>query len=339
MRVLMRFLPAFVRRAVLMRRAREFVQAGDGRAALALLADPIFDGVPSARELAREAETRLGPEANGARTSITEMLALLREERARRGGTNGSAHAHASEVRAPETPAADAGPLVTFRLAVDDAGEYLVVVGSNITIGHESSTRADLRFLANVEREHARLVFTNDFHAGPTWRVMPIGAARASVEGREAGATGAVIGDGDRVVLGKNLAWRFRAEGPSSSSAVLEFEHGIECHGAGRLLLLAPGPQGRVQISASTKRPIKVAGLEHAVTLEITTTLADVPEARLSIGCEAGLARGVRPTDGAPTALSILVPPRASERFTFAARAKGEAPFEIVVAPIEEGNG
>jgi hypothetical protein len=336
----MRFLPAFVRRAVLMRRARELVQAGDGRAALLLLADPLFDGVPAARELAREAEAQAAPEPNGARTSITEMLARLREERARRGPGNGEAAASAEPTAgAAAAPEPNAGACLAFRLAVDDAGEYLVVVGTNVLIGHESSTRADLRFLANVEREHARLVFANDFHAGPTWRVVPVGGARASVDGRAVAAGGAVITDGQRVVLGKNLAWRFRAEGPSSSSAVLEFEHGIECHGAGRLLLLAPGPDGRVQIASSARRPIKVGGLAHAVTLEITATLADVPEARLSIGCEAGLARGVRPAEGAPTSLSILVPPRASERFTFAARAAGEAPFEIVVAPVEEGPG
>lgn len=333
----MNFLPRFVRRRVLLKRARELVGKGEAQVALSILADPLFDGVPAARELARVAEERLKQGENGMRTSITDLLARMREERARRG-VEASEKGPVEPVAAPGPPTRSgrAGRALTFRLAVDDAGEYLVAIGEDFTIGHESSTRADLRFLAHVEREHARLVFTNDFHAGPTWRVVPIGALHATVRGREVATSGAVLVDGDRVVLGQNLAFHFRAEELSSSSVVLELEHGIECQGAGRLLLFVSGAAGRVTIGSSSKRPIRAGGLEHAVSLEVSEVGSDGSEARLAVACTAGIARGVRPGEGAPTSLSILVPPRASERFTFGARARTEAPFEVVVAPSEE---
>jgi len=347
----MNFLPRFMRRAVLLRRARDLVAAGDGRGALALLADPIFDGVPEARELARAAEAAQPPHETGTRASISGLLAQLREERARRGletrASGVAAQASSADVAFARRPATSAFVSrmgtstvrpIAFRLAIDDAGEFLVVVGLEFTIGHESSDRADLRLLANIEREHARLTFADDFHAGTAWRLAPIGGARSLVSGRELLASGALLTDGEQVVLGQNSSFRFRAADMSSSSAVLELEHGIECRGAGRVLLVVPGADGRVSIGSSSKCTIRAVGLEHSVTLEVTQTSSSPPEARLSVGCAAGIARGTRPKLGDPTSLSILIPPVGTERFTCGAGSASEAPFEIVVALLPEEN-
>lgn len=344
----MKFLPRFIRRAVLLRRARRLVEAGDGRAALTLLSDPLFDGIADARALARAAEASLPAQVTGTRASITDLLAQLREERARRGGgarTSEAAPAAGATDDARDTATSRAGqvqraapPKIAFRLAVDDAGEFLVVVGLEFTLGHTSSAHADLPLLANVEREHLRLIFTDDFHTGPAWRIEPIGGARSSVRGRALAASGSSLADGDQVVLGQNSSFRFRASDMSSSSAVLELEHGIECRGAGRILVVVPGSDGRVSLGSSSNCTIRAAQLEHDVTLEVTLTTSAMPEARLSVGCSAGIARGVRPKEGDPTALSILVPPEVPERFTCGARSTSTAPFEIVLAPLLEEN-
>ncbi|MBL8860357.1 MAG: hypothetical protein JNL28_17740 [Planctomycetes bacterium] len=338
MHAFMKFLPAFVRRRVLLSRARELFAAGDARATLALLADPLLQADPAARALTRAAEEVLAQTGAGhgsTRTpaAIQGLLAQLRSERAARVGAeravNGIPTAQAASSSAP-AKAQDAH--TTFRMAVDDAGEFLVTVGTSFTLGHLASSRADLRFLAHIERQHARLSFANDFHAGPTWRITPIGKAESKVGERSVPATGLVVVDGDHVVLGQNLAFRFRAEEIASSSAVLELERGLECAGAARIVLLVPGTDGRMRIGSKAARPIRVPELLHDVTLEIAERDPQSRGVQLSLECSGGIERGVRPTAASPTSAMLALPPDRSERFTFGSRPLGRAPFEIVIS-------
>lgn len=331
----MRFLPRIVRRAVLLRRARDLFAAGDPQGVLSVLSDGVFSGDSAALELAREAQAALDRISAPSRGAIPDLLARLREERLARGSstTEPDQRDGARVLVAGASPGARA----LFRLVVDDAGEFLAAVGTAVTLGHASSTLADLVFLAHVEREHARLLFTNDFHAGPTWRIVPLGSARIEVDGRIAGPAGAVVQDGARVVLGPNLAFRFSAADLSSSSIVLELEGGWECAGATRVLLFVPGPDGRVTIGARGSRTIQVGDLEDDVTLEVVEGTAAGEPQRLVIACALGVERGRRPDGRGPTSLSTLVPPGGSERFSFALRPRDRAPFEIVIAPVGEG--
>lgn len=91
-----------------------------------------------------------------------------------------------------------------------------------------------------------------------------------------------------------------------------------------------------MRIGARAARPIRVPGLTHDVTLEIVENDAQPSTARLALGCAGGIERGVRPTSASPTACTLSVPPRTSERFTFGSRPKGLAPFEIVMTRGDE---
>jgi hypothetical protein len=336
--VVMSFLPAFLRRRVLLARARELLGANDARAALALLCDPIFEGVPDAAEMARQANQLLENEPrNGNSGAMRDLLARLRAERgARSSPADGGPRTGAVASLAP--PAGTAGSALRFRLAVDDAGELLVAAGETFLIGHLGSPTADLPFLAHVEREHARLALSLGFHGGPSWRIAPVGSARVVVEDAVVGPAGRELADGDRVLLGQNLDLRFRAEVPASSSAVLELGHGLECLGSPRVLLLVPGADGSVLLGSKRARHVRVPGLDHDVVLEMGDVLErdDSGCANLTITCAGGVESGVRPTDASPRSIAVGCPPPSGRRITLGARARDKAPFEIALLPVDD---
>jgi hypothetical protein len=329
----MSFLPAFLRRRVFLSRARELLSGHDARAALALLSDPILEGSSEAIELARVANEMLASQPQGTSGAIRDLLAQLRAERGRRAiaPLNG---AHSGFVADPPASPAVRPAAIRFRLAIDDAGELLVVAGESLVIGHLAAPDCDLPFLAGVEREHARLHLSSGFHGGPSWRIAPIGSARVLVEGIAVTATGRELCDGDRIELGTNLFCRFRAPVPASSSAVLELDHGLECCGAPRILLFAPGVDGAVQLGTKRARHVRVPGLEHDVALSIEPLHAG--SATLTVQCAGGVEPGARPSEISPRAMSVECPPSASRRVTIGAREKDKAPFEISVAPVDE---
>lgn len=354
----MSFLPAFLRRRVLLARARELIAAGDEHAALTLLSEPLFDRSNAARELANQATLRLEARLHGGgQSAIRDLLARMRAEREERTRTatrsdRGAAPAHGPEasttsaaVREGTTSAeTDRGALdraaaqrtSRFRLAIDDVGEFTTVAGSECVLGHVASARADLRFPGSIEREHARLVQSSDFHSGSSWRIVPIGAARVAVGGREVDAAGRALSDGDRVELGDNAVFEFMESDPASSSAILELLHGLECSGAPRILLLSMGREGRVRIDSTAARPLRVQASLHGVALELIENASSASALRLSLACAGGVERGPRPSASSPTSLSLLLPPERMERFTFGARGTDSAPFSIALSPLQD---
>lgn len=228
------------------------------------------------------------------------------------------------------TPAGAAPHARCFHLAVDDGGEFLVAAGERVTLGHVRSERADLPFLADVEREHAQLALHASFHGGDRWSIQAVHErAEIAVRGVRAGAVPVELADGDRVEIARNLACIFRAPDPASSSALLELEHGAECLGAARVLLLATGRAGRVRIGARRARLVPVAGLEHDVTIELAGS-------EILLTCAGGLACGavhVAPAPGA--ALTVALPERAPVFVTAGARAGAGPPFTLVLRPVD----
>lgn len=342
-------LPAFLLRRALLKRARELLEARNPRAALAILGDPLLAESRAAHELAARAQVQVEALAptpvEGETNSAQALKTLLADLRAQRNGVAARAPASGDGAVASDTTSA-AIPLeqaaitsVRYRLAVDDAGEYLVVSGTALTIGHLSSHASDLPFLSGIEREHARLELALDFHGGSFWRIRPIGAARVVVDGRIVDAAGSALTDGDRVRLGQNLDFVFRARDAASSSAILDLQHGVECCGAARVLLFASGAEGRVRIGAKRTRHIQVAGLEHEIALEMTI---DADSARaLSIRSLAADPSNSAESKASEPAreFTVACPPRASQRFSVGPRTPGRPPFSIVVSPLADELG
>lgn len=285
------------------------------------------------------------------RSSVTEkpLVRLLSEMRAHRLAAPSSSRAGETErafalvpshngpaanvPRAPE-PMSSARALETlpvrFHFEVDDGGEFLAVSSDRIVLGHLRSA-ADLRFLADVEAEHVRLVRCESFHAGPSWQVERALARDVRINGRA--LEGASIGlfDGDEVHLARNLSFRFRQPEASSHSAVLELLGGAECEGALKVLLLAPGEAGVVRIGSKRNRHIPVADLEHEVSLKLSGN-------ELWVHC----AGGVRRTDnarasadeaGSSDTLIVACPPDAPQHLSLRARVRGRAPLGISLRP------
>lgn len=153
-------------------------------------------------------------------------------------------------------------------LSVDGGGQFLVCGADRLTLGHLRARRADLVFLADVGAEHALLQRVDSLRDGPGWSIAPLGSERVTVGGERVGAAGRRLAAGERVLLGENLEFLLRQPDPASASAVLELLRGLECAGARRLLLLAPGPGGAVRIGAALVHHVRVPGLDFELHIE-----------------------------------------------------------------------
>jgi len=215
-----------------------------------------------------------------------------------------------------------------FHLAVDDGGEFLVFAGDELLLGHLRSARADLRFLADVESEHARLARVESFHGGVQWRLEALGGAPVRVAGQVI-AGPRVLAHGERVQLGGNLSFSFRALDAALSSAMLELEGQAECEGARHILLLSSGAAGAVRIGSKRSRPIPVPELEREVALELEGD-------SLRVRCEGGLRCGATRVPPGPGATLALELPLTGALFVeTGARAAGRAPFTLALRPSE----
>lgn len=226
-----------------------------------------------------------------------------------------------------------------FLLAVDDAGELLVAWGGEITLGHTRAGVADLPFLADLDPVHALLSRTESFHAGPTWRIEPAKHQRVAIGGQLVDPGGATLGDGDEVQLASNLAFRFRRPHPASGSALLELLHGAECEGARQVLLFAPGEAGRIRMSASRGRHLRVPRLSEEVSLWIDGEEL-VVESRARLGARGAEAAIQAPRDGAPGGLRVPCPPARRIDFDVGSATSSGPPLGFSVRPLERrGSG
>lgn len=220
-------------------------------------------------------------------------------------------------------------PRVRFQLAVDDAGEFLVVGGDSLLLGHAKNRDADLPVLADLFGEHARLEFRPEtFHAPATWRVTP--TRELAAHGRALVVDGRAIGDshdlahGERIEFSPQLAARIGAPVPASSTFLLEFERGAECLGAQRVLLFAPGPGGLILIGRRARSHARVARLGGELRLfEDRSRLVAVSDVALR-------------TDAGELATEhrFDLPPRERIALTFSRAAHGEPPFVVTLSPL-----
>jgi len=211
-----------------------------------------------------------------------------------------------------------------FLLSVDDAGQFLIVPGARVSLGHLRSGEADLLFLAGVGAVHAHLERTESLSGGPSWSLHPVASERSFVNGQGiAGPTRLV--SGDHVRLGENLSFSVQRPDPASHTIFLELLHGLECSGAKRIVLFGEGEGGRLRIGAAAQRHVRVANLEHEILL--------VHQAgRLFVHCEAG----VEGLDGSgEEGVSLPCPP--PQRFDLSiGKPKGShPPFGLAFEPSE----
>ncbi len=210
--------------------------------------------------------------------AMESLLGRMRDERSRAGTKTeaaGSDHDLAPRVLSSTPEPTEQGlsrssPIQpAFDLEIDGVGEFLVVSGSLVTIGHPGGQVADLRILADIDPSHVRLVCSESFHAGPGWRVEPVGEQVIAVRGQPIDPGGAVMHDDDEVQLAGDLTFVFRRLDAASGSAILELLHGAECAGRKRVLLLAPGPFGRVRLGPLSEGYFRTSRLKEEVTLRI----------------------------------------------------------------------
>ncbi len=225
-------------------------------------------------------------------------------------------------ARRPAPPAHDAAPRLL--LTIDDAGQFLVAGSADLVIGHLRSGEADLPFLADVGKRHARVVRRESLHGGSEWRIEPQGSESVLRNGSPV-ATSDRLRDGDEIKLGGNVSFRFRTPDPASASAVLDLLHGAECLGAAHVILFADGPGGRVRIGAAGQRHVRVPGLIHGVSMVLDGE-------RLVVECEAGVRSGEGPSRGT---FALPFPPPQRVDLAIGKAADGRPPFGLALAPVE----
>ena len=226
-------------------------------------------------------------------------------------------------------PAQGLRPL-RFQMAVDDGGEFLVVSGERVSVGHSSQGAADIPVLADLESVHATFVFAESFHSGPCWQIEPVAQAGVAVNGTAVeGAQ--VLCDGDLVDLTPRLSFRFRLPEAASASALLELLGGVEAEGAVRVLLFARGPAGRVRIGAQRSRHLPVAGLEYDVQMTLS-------EGGLNVTCEGGVRFNTATTESdAAVACTIPLPLSGRVEVIANARPSRRPPFGIALHALDAG--
>ena len=225
------------------------------------------------------------------------------------------------EARAPAAPSSPQR-LVRLLLTVDDGGEYIVCAGDAVLLGHSRGGRADLPVLADVGVEHARFVRRMSLAGGEEWRMEPVGSERV-FRNAEPISTSCPLADGDELTLGGNLELRFRMPDPASSTAVIDFLHGVECLGAGHAILLAGGTGGRLRVGAAAGRHIRVPNLLTGVEFR---WVSDRLELRSEVGVAAG---GERNSE-----LVLPFPPPQRVDLTIGAGEGTRPPFGLSLTPI-----
>lgn len=258
---------------------------------------------------------------------LARTLETMRGGASSRGGAPArAADGRRSAVTAAPPPAAATGPPVRVRLAVDDAGEYLAVCGGQAVLGHLRGGEVDLPLLADVDPRAARILRVETFHGGSEWRLEPLGARMPRLGDRELDPAGAPLADGDLVRLGPNVAFRFRLPDPSSGTALLELQGGIECEGAARVLLVGEGSAGRVRIGPHPARHVPLARLADDLVLEFTPPGLRV-ESRLAFRVS-GWDSEVLERDGVRV-VRLPCPPPVRIEVSLEEAAPGRAPWTI----------
>lgn len=241
--------------------------------------------------------------------------------------------ARAARPLEPGAAARQPGP-PRARLAVDDGGDWLVVVGAEVVLGHARAGAADVGLLADIDARHVQLQLLESFHGGATWHLAALGRRPARVEGpggRDvAPGERAPLSDGARITLAPKLSFSFHRPDPGSASAWLGLEHGAESDGASRVLLLVPGREGRAVIGPARSAHVQVSGLTHEV--ELAAALAAAGGATLAVRCAGGV-RALDEPAGTARAIEVVLPCPPSSRVDLAVAARSSPPFVVALAP------
>jgi len=278
---------------------------------------------------ARAGEWRrhLVPAAPAGGASLPGLSALLAEMRS--GGERPFEPAPAPPP--VERAATPEGQALRFHLAIDDGGEFLVLCGDSISLGHARAGRADVPLLADLESVHARLEFRESFHGGPVWCVTSTGRGRLEVDGRPiAGAS--ELADGAEVRLAENLAFRFRRPETASASVLLELLRGAEAAGAQHVLLMVPGRAGRVRVGSKSNRHIPVPRIEHEI--ELCLAAGDGGD-QLVVSCPGGVREVGGGEGSAATEARFPCPPSRRVDVVLGARPSERPPFGLSFAPLD----
>lgn len=302
------------------------------------------DPEPSADLPAAESGIRPASEV-GLIGALERLLGEMRDDRSRSGVRHFEDEAGAASgdrrarIRAQDS--ADHRPSRRederrFKLAVDDVGEFLVCFSPQVTIGHAQAEQSDLPILADIDPLHVRLVRTESFHAGPGWRIEPIGDQRIALGGELLDAGGGALLDGDEVQVSPNLAFVFRRPEAASGSAVLELLHGAECAGVRRVLLFATGEEGRVRIGPGRGRHLRARRLEDEVSLWIdggelvVESAADLHADGDDVAVQAA-------GPGGPGGLRLPCPPEGRVGFAVGRGGPKGPPFGVSMRSLEHG--
>ncbi len=301
-----------------------------------------------ASEQASQASAKLPERAPAAQsgiiTALEGLLSDMRDERTRSGmrRNQGATESADTRIRDAASSVVHGHPQrkqQLFQLAVDDLGEFVVVCSPEVTLGHARAGQADLPFLADLAPLAARLQRTMSFHSGPGWRIEPEARQDVAINGELVDEGGASLSSGDEVQLATNLAFRYLSPVAGSGTAILELLHGAECRGALHVVLLAPGEDDPLRLSASRGRHLRVPRLPEEVALWLDgAELVVESTSKLRVtGHEVGVQP---PSPAGPGGLRFDCPPARRVDVTLGEASASRPPLQLSIWPIDRpGDG
>ncbi len=150
-----------------------------------------------------------------------------------------------------------------FILRVDEAGEYLVLRSSTLSIGNLRKRCSDLQILANIAGRHARIRRSMSFHGGMQDQILRE-EGDVFINGEK--VEQANLQSGDMVRLGSRLEFLYQMPSRRSLTAMLTLQHGFQIEGMEKILLLKdPGKDGRILIGRSADCHVRTACDEREV--------------------------------------------------------------------------
>ncbi|TAJ20685.1 MAG: hypothetical protein EPO68_05975 [Planctomycetota bacterium] len=213
-------------------------------------------------------------------------------------------------------------------LGVDEAGQHLLACGNELVLGHARGRDIDLPFLANLPPRHACFQLRQSFLGGAEWHIVPLSDEPVLRNGRAVERRGAQLRDHDHLELATNLELSFHLPDPSTSSALLIVRRGPDCAGANRLLLVAPGPGGRVRVGATPQRHVRVPNLRGDCALAWNGE-------ELELASELGIAlRGAERLQEARAQCALPFPPRARTDLALGASAGAQPALWLTLEPL-----
>lgn len=145
------------------------------------------------------------------------------------------------------------------QLALDEGGEAMLVVGTNLRLGHATDAGADIPLWGDLGEHVLEFTLEESFHGGARWCIRGPG-----------GPGDPDLGQDEEIPIGSGGGVRLTQPGTASAAGVLELSGSLDAEGARRVLLVPPGAGGSVRMGCTPDCHLLWKGMTPESHVELT---------------------------------------------------------------------